>query len=288
MYREHRVVVVTPAGRERYMRLLFAQLLGYRPVVDEYRIWQNTAQPSDIAYFQSLAAAHPDFVTVDAPPPGVRRFDNSTIHHFFASCCDPDTIYVRFDDDVVQLDTPDAFAAFLDFRIDHPEYFLTYATILNNAVIAHILQRHGTIHADPAQLVGYACVDDVGWRDPSFAERLHRQILARPDLTAFRMPNWILHHYERVSINCISWRGAEFAAFGGEVGPDEEPWLSHTKPAQLGKPCCIFGGYAVVHYAFHPQRGLLDTTDILERYADRVLPAVDRSLKEGQQPTGLA
>lgn len=91
MYREHRVVVVTPAGRRRYMELLVPQLLGFRSVVDEYRIWQNTEDPEDIAYFRELEAAHPGFVTLQTLPPGRRVDGNASIHAFFDACTDPDT-----------------------------------------------------------------------------------------------------------------------------------------------------------------------------------------------------
>lgn len=268
MYRDRRIVVVTPAGRKRYMELLFAQVLGYRDVVDEYRIWQNTANASDMAFFASLAAEHPDFVTVQPLPPGVRVNGFRTIHHFFPKCTDPNTLYVRFDDDVVLLDSLDAFKAFLDFRIDHPEYFIVYATIMNNATMAHIQQRLGLIESCN-RLVSYSFIDKTGWKCPLFVERLHRQILKQPDLSSFRMPNWKLFYNERVSINAISWLGSEFAAFNGVVGEDEEPWLSVVKPKQLKRLNCIFGGYVVVHYAFSPQRPMLDKTNVLQLYHER-------------------
>ena len=270
MHRGRRVVVVTPAGRRRYMELLVPQLLAYRDVVDEYRIWINTANRADIEYFEALAAEHPGFVTLARLPPGVPVRGNLTICHFFRACVDPDTVYVRFDDDVVLLDTLDAFRAFLDFRIDHPQLFLVYGTVLNNAVVAHVQQRFGLAPLDRGA-VGYGCMDAVGWKCPKFAEGAHRHVLGvlaanGGKLEGFRMPNWLLFHYERVSINCISWLGEEFAKFGGVIERDEEKWLSVIKPRQLSKPNCIFGGYVVVHYAFAPQRAHLEATDVLAQY----------------------
>lgn len=275
MYRGHRIVVVTPAGRQRYMELLFAQLLGYREVVDEYCIWKNTTHAGDIAYFASLAAEHPGFVTVHSLPAGVRVNNNSTICHFFRRCTDPNTVYVRYDDDVVLLDTLDAFKAMLDFRIDHPEYFLVYATIMNNAIVSHLQQRYGALESC-TRLASYTCMDKVAWKCPHYAERVHRQVLSLPDLSGFRMPNWKLFYNERVSINCISWLGSEFAAFNGAVGRDEEQWLSVEKPKQLKKQNCIFGGYVVVHYAYGPQRQLLDKTNILQQYSQRAAQVAAR------------
>lgn len=276
MFREHRVVVVTPAGRRRYLELLAPQVLGLRGVVDEYRLWLNTTDADDLAYCERLAAEHPGFVTLQRLPPGARVDGNMSIHHFFAECADPGTVYVRLDDDVVLLDSRDAFEALLAFRLDHPEFFLVYGCVLNNAVITHVQQRMMRLGTE-AGLCGYACMDATGWSSPPFAEHLHRRVLralaaaaAAADpapLAGFRMPPWRLHFGdERVSINCISWLGAEFAAFGGAVGRDEELWLSVQKPAMLGKCNCIFGGFACVHYAFYPQRPHLDATDVLDGY----------------------
>ncbi len=281
MYREHRVVVVTPAGRRRYLELLVPQLLAFRGVVDEYRLWLNTDDVDDLAYCRRLAETHPDFITVDSLPEGVRVEGNMSIHHFFKKCVDPGTVYVRMDDDVIMVDTLDAFKAMLDFRLDHPEFFLVYGCVLNNAVVTHIQQRLMRFGTDDG-LCGYACMDPVGWESPAFAERMHRTILTTlatspttaPPLAAFRMPPWRLHYpAERVSINCISWLGSEFAIFGGAVGRDEERWLSVDKPLMTNTCNCIFGGFVCVHYAFYPQRPHLDATNILEEYRRHIASA---------------
>lgn len=277
MYRDHRVVIVTPAGRRRYLDLLVPQVLALRGLVDEYRLWLNTTDADDLAYCEALAAQHPDFITLQRLPHGAVVDGNMSIHHFFKTCVDPGTVYVRFDDDIIVLDTREAFRDMLDFRLDHPEFFLVYGCVLNNAVVTHIQQR--MMRFDTAGgLCGYACTDSVGWEWPEFAERVHRTILdtaaaaadATAPLAAFRMPPWRLHFNsrvgERVSINCISWLGSDFAAFGGAVGRDEEVWLSMEKPALSRRCNCIFGGFVCVHYAFYPQRPHLDTTDILAAY----------------------
>ena len=288
MYREHRVVVVTPSGRRRYLELLVPQILAFQGVVDEYRLWLNTQDVDDLAYCEQLAATHPGFITLERLPEGVHVDGNMSIHHFFKGCVDPHTVYVRLDDDIILLDTLDAFKEMLDFRLDHPEFFLVYGCILNNAVVTHIqqrLMRFGTVDG----LSGYACTDPVGWKSPRFAEHVHRSILKtiqlrpEPSLAAFRMPPWRLHYTrvgERVSINCICWLGSEFAAFGGAVGADEEVWLSVQKPFLADKCNCIFGGFVCVHYAFYPQRPHLDTTNILESYRAIVLPETTHKTRQ--------
>ena len=261
-----RVVVVTPAGRKRYLKLLIPQILGLRPYVDEYRLWANTTHPEDLEYMKEIEAQYPDFIKIDRLT--VPHDHSASICSFFKNCVDNNTVYVRFDDDIVLIDESKAFVEFVKFRIDHPEYFLIYGNIMNNAVLTHIHQRHGSLNLQGG-ISGYLCMDDIGWRNPLFAEQVHRQVLSK-SLDDFRMNNWILYHYERVSINCISWLGSEFAEFNGIVGRDEEHWLSIDKPKSLQKMNCIFGGFVCVHYAFHTQRDWLDRTDILESYEKRV------------------
>src|ERR1700747_608144 len=59
-----RIVVVTPAGRRRYMELLHAHLRGTwlrfgiassRPLIDRWDLWVNTRDEADLAYLRGIA-----------------------------------------------------------------------------------------------------------------------------------------------------------------------------------------------------------------------------------------
>jgi hypothetical protein len=266
MYEGYKIVVVTPAGRKAYLQLLIPQIQSMRSVVDEYRLWVNTTDPADIKYMQEEALKDPDFVKLEYLPDSVPHNGNLSIYTFFKNCQDPKTIYVRFDDDIIYIDTLEAFKNFLQYRIENPQYFLVYATILNNAVISHLLQRMGKLDMK-AGYAGYECIDEVGWRDPLFAENIHHQILAWPSLNHLHLGcNWLLAANERVSINCISWLGYDFSTFDGNVGHDEELWLSCEKPRADNRMNVIYGGFACVHYAFHTQRAHMDGTNVLSSY----------------------
>ena len=268
MFEDMRVVVVTPAGRKHYLEILFTYILKLRPIVDEYRLWVNTDTTSDVEYMKDLQASNSDFVTLEYLPIGITGFSNSTICNFFKHCKDPNTIYIRFDDDVVFVDDIDHFKQFLTFRKNNPQYFLVYANIINNAICTHIHQRHGALGLEKG-IVGYECMDPVGWRDPYVAQFIHHHILdeLKGDISSFRMNMWILHHYERVSINVISWLGSEFNTFDGVVGDEEEHFLSHVKPLKIRKFNVIFGDFVCVHYAFGTQRPVIDKdTMILSGY----------------------
>jgi len=267
MYENYKIIVVTPAGRKCYLELLIPQIIALRSIVDKYVLWVNTTNIEDIQYMQTIASKYSDFIELQYLT--VPHNGSLSIYSFFKKCIDPNTVYVRFDDDIIQIDSIESFTKFVKFRIEHPEYFLVYGNILNNAILTHIQQRFGNFTTNIG-ISGYESMDDIGWKSGTFAENIHRQILSK-DLKEFRFDNsWNLYHYERVSINCISWLGEEFLKFNGDVGSDEEQWLACHKPGNDKKSNCIYGGFVCVHYAFYTQRPHLDTTNILESYKMRI------------------
>jgi hypothetical protein len=263
-------VVVIPAGRRRYLELLFAHLEAQKADFDELQVWLNTTDQTDIAFCEAFAKGRAWVALLYSEIPVVDPIPFS-IFQFFQYCAKPDSVYLRLDDDIVYLE-PGFIAKIFAFRIQFPQFFLVYGNNVNNAITSHLQQRFGNLPFSP--LVGYACMDPVGWGRGDFAEDLHTRFLAAIEdgsTDAWRFRPWILGYYERVSINSISWLGAEFEKFSGVVDRDEEQWLSVEKPKMLGKPNIIFGDALCAHYAFHTQRVYLDATDVLSRYR-RLLP----------------
>ena len=272
-HKGHRVVVVTPAGRRRYLEVLVPQVeaLVAAGIVDEYQLWVNTIEREDIDYMQALADEKgPSWLRLRHLPPGVPFNGSLSIYKFFEECTEAQTVYVRFDDDILLLDSHDSFRDFLDFRIAKPDYFLVHANTLNNAVITHLLQRMGKVSIGIGH-AGYECMDLVAWKDPGFACRLHDDLLTKiieafhygaEPLAQFRFDGeWLLHFHERVSINCVAWLGEGFARVtgGGQVGADEEDELSVQIPKRTGVNNAIYGGFVCAHFAFFTQRPALES-----------------------------
>jgi hypothetical protein len=262
MFEGHRVVAVTPAGRRRYMELLAPQILA-SALVDRYDIWVNTANPADNAYLAGLAAQYERVRLVPQPDgkaPGV-----DAIHGFHRHAADADTIYIRFDDDIVWLE-PGFFEKLLRFRVDHPQHFLVSPLVINNELCSSILQIQGKIR--PWRRIRTDCFDRVGWAQPQFAVALHRLFLdlvrrgqsARLHAGAHAVA---LNHF---SINCICWFGRDLAAFGGTVDEQEEVDLSVVIPMRLSRTNCFYTDTIAVHFAFFSQRAWVDATDILAQH----------------------
>lgn len=274
MYKDYRIVVVTPAGRKEYLECLVKQVLALCKAgfVDEYQLWMHTTNTDDIEYINSLELIHKK-INIRRLPDGMSPRGNTTISHFYRDCTDSKTVYIKLDDDIVLLDDIEAFVRFLDFRISNPDYFIICANILNNAIISYILQHTGKLdNSTENGLVSYTCMDQVGWKNPQFAEKIHRQIIASDfDLSKFRVnTTWNLCNNERISINCISWLGSSFAKFDGLVGSDDEQWLCEDKPRMDGLRNIVFLDYVVVHFAFYTQRNYLKSTDILDAYRNHL------------------
>ncbi len=213
-----------------------------------------------------LAEAYPDFVSVI--PNRVAYDGNSSIHAFFEHCVAADAVYVRFDDDICYIE-PGAIDRLVQFRLDNRRYFLVTANIVNNAITSHLHQRAGALGTQHGRCE-YDCTGRIGWASADFAEHVHRRFLAAlstgVSLDRFKFARWELHEYERFSINCFAFYGADFAEFSGKVGADEECWLSVDKPRQLQRINCICGQALVSHFAFHTQRDHLEQSGLLEGY----------------------
>lgn len=264
-------VIVTPAGRRRYMKLLYMHLASQRDAFDVWQIWLNTTDQEDLAYLRGLARENP--VWILARELTVPHNGNLSINSFFPGASAPGTTYLRLDDDVVWLE-PGFVETMMTYRETYRDPFLIYGSIVNNAIVSYLFQHTGTIGTSIGK-VKYECMDEVGWNNGKFAKSIHETFLKAINsnqLEPWHMHNkWLLADYERVSINCILWLGDDFAEFGGVIGADdEEQWLSVEKPRELGRPNEIAGGPGTLcaHFAFYNQRPTLDATSILASYEE--------------------
>lgn len=264
MFNGLNVVAVVPAGRRRYLSILLPYLRRQKGMLDRCDLWCNTADAEDVVFIRQAAAEDPFFRVVEAAVP----IDGSaSVYHFFRHCVDPDTVYVRFDDDVCWV-APDAIERLVRFRLDHPHYSLVFANTVNNVLCSHLHQRLGCIPLDEG-FCGYDAYGR-GWWSPEFAALTHEAFLSKMGagrLAGYTFPQWIAWENERISTHCICWTGRDFAEFGGQVDPEDEYWLTQVRPAQTQRPIAICGTALVSHFAYGTQRVWLEeNTELLARY----------------------
>lgn len=272
MHENYRVVSTTPAGRRRYIEILYPYLLSQRHVIDKHVFWINTLVEENIEFLEQLASQYPDFFELhylEHLPEVPSGYDCSAyeIYRFFPHYVDPDTIYLRFDDDICYI-APETVAALLDYRLRNRDPLIVLPAIVNNSYCSHLQQRYGAL---PMHM-GVCNYETLGiaWESGEFANMVHTEFLnalGRGEEDRFKFNQWLLHGYEKVSINSLCWMGVDFARFGGQVGSDEENWLTAVQPKVLGRPNVIYGQGLVVHFAFHTQRAYLEReTNLLSTY----------------------
>jgi hypothetical protein len=276
-----RVISVTPAGRRRYLAALVPHLLRQRHVIDEHHWWLNTTDAEDVRYIEQVTADHPDFFKICDKGPRPDLDLGPSIWRFFRDYAEPDTLYVRFDDDIVYM-SADAVARLVNYRLVHREPLLVLGNIINNAVCTHFHQQAGLVPAHWGH-VENECLDHVGWWRGEFAQRLHRLVL--DELHHERLERWKqvalpIDGTRRFSINVISWLGDDLRNIPElhQDNVDEEPFLTATLPARLGRPTAVCAEALFVHFAFHAQRPLLEWTwpELIDHYqavARRATPA---------------
>jgi hypothetical protein len=261
-----KLIVVTPAGRKRYLRLLAHHVLS-SPEVDEWHLWANCRTAEDRTYLEDLAASDPRCRIKRLP-----QADGgwAVIGEFFRFCDDSDAFYVRLDDDIVYLEQ-DFFPRFLArARADTSNAFWFSPVVINNGVCNWLLKYFSRV-AIRGPVSGQAMCPYT-WRHPEFPIALHpvfMEAVRSNRLDLFRIPDTD-HRLARFSINAVGFFGRDKQALGEQFyAPEgnEEEWLSACLPALTGRHGRIFGDLTAAHYSYFPQENGVLQTDILERYA---------------------
>lgn len=276
MYREHKVVVFIPAGRERTLKVLSKHLMRFTGLIDEVWLLRNTEDENDLKYLDILAK-NPLFKVIPFPkgckwhgPSTDGRAIQLNTGKWYRYMTEPETIYIRLDDDIVYIDDK-FFENLLDFRIDNPEYFLVFANIINNSVSNYYLQQDGKIGDEFGTLECY-CMDMSSWGNPFFAEMIHKLLLQKIEegkVGDLYMDNHELEVGYRFSISGFCFFGKDFKKFEGLLDEeDEEIWLTGSYPKRNNLKNIICGDALISHLTFSPfqKNYILEDTDIAQRY----------------------
>ncbi len=283
MFEDWRVVAVVVGGRRCHLEILLPYLAAQNTLVDRCDLWCNTDNAEDVLYLHGKAAENPFFRVmearepVDVPAPlgayslyGSDRLTSrsGSVHQFFRYCTEPDTIYIRFDDDICWV-SPDAIATLIQFRLENRQFPIIFANTINNSICSYLHQQIGCIPLDEGSCT-YESNDRVGRLSGSFAELAHKVFLEKLEsgqVNDFLFPVWIANQYDQMSSNCICWLGQDFGYFGGEVAAADEAWLASVYPKELQQPNAICGTALVSHFAYSTQRRWLEeNTSLLSRY----------------------
>ncbi len=262
----YKVVVVTPAGREEY--LSFFKKYIYRKMdeglVDHWQLWQNTVKETDIANLAQMEAENPKvkrYFIGDIIPTYNNCDPQRSCEFFNAYCQDDDTIYVRFDDDIVWVEEG-ALEKMLIARIEHPEAFIIYPNVINSTTVSAWHQENGAIDKSAGDLEekanypkgdpNHIYLNEFAYTDPGFIDLIHETFqkrYAEGTLDAYYLPSRSLDNYQRFSICSICFFGKDHF----KVGTLEECWLAWEEPEITKRPVYFAGDALMVHFSYHTQ-----------------------------------
>jgi len=272
-YKNYKVVVWIPYGREQTVSILFNYLYANKDIVDEVWLCMNTdpEQESDRKYAEQLARDNPNFVKLKHYKG--KRLEPKQLNtgKFYTQMIDPNTIYIRMDDDMVYIHD-DYFKNMLNYRIDNPQHFITFGQIWNNSIISYLQQQvYKNISEDFGVVKQAFAMDPIAWMSPTFAEHIHNLLIERIEnktVDKLFFDEYVLQEPKRFSVGNFAHFGKEFAKFGGDLkGAEEEQWLTEVHTKETGVRNSVCGNALIAHWAFFAQRPHLENnTDLLDKY----------------------
>jgi hypothetical protein len=260
-------IVVTPAGRERYLRLLSRYVLA-APEVAEWHLWDNCRNDADRAYLRQLVASDPRCKLKQLPNAdgGVK-----IIGEFFRYCDDPEALYLRLDDDIVFIEEG-FFPRFIArAKAERGKALWFSPLVINNAICAWLLKHRASLSFEGPVTAQAFCPHAWAFADmPIALHPVFIEAVKAGRLADFRVPDETIR-LARYSINAIGFFGDDKLALGErfyapEAEGDEEDWLSAVLPMLTGRYGKIFGDLAVAHFSYYLQETRLLQTDILADY----------------------
>lgn len=258
--KDYKIVIVTPAGREKYLSIFKKHI--YRKMeeglVDGWQLWQNTVKPEDIAYLESMEKENPKVKRffVEGITNKYNFCDTLKSYMFFRNTHDDDTIYIRFDDDIVWIEE-DGIKKIAQARIDHPDAFVIYPNIINSTIISTWHQDIGALSLEAGKC-NREYLDVFAYTDSKLIDHIHntfKKRYAEGSLTAYYLPSRYFTDYQKFSICSIAWWGKD------HVTPTEleEAQMGYELPEKFQRPVYFVGDALMVHYSYHTQRDYLES-----------------------------
>jgi hypothetical protein len=268
MIKDKKVIVISIAGEKPTMECQFQYILKEKNVIDKFIIFANTQNQQSIEWFQELEKEYPNFIEIDFLPFGSNIGSWDSIGLFARNCTDPNTIYIRIDEDVVYF-SENFFYNLANESYNNKNTFIVFPYIFNNTIMDYYIQNQGLYEDLP--FFEYNTFCETTWRNGEVAIRKHEYVFNKViGNNSFKIPNSIIEtNYPRISVNCFSFKGG-MGDWSGIVHGNEEEFFSINLPRSLGLPPLITNSCHCAHYAYHTQRDVLNSTTILKRYRELV------------------
>ena len=270
MYQGFKIKPLVFAGRKDTMQILFPLIKS--DIIDEILICVNTKNIDDIAFIDRYTQFNSMFKKVLIPSHIIGT--PAAYTHMFTLMTEPDTIYIKLDDDLIYL-SPNFFEEVVEFRIKHPEYLCIYPWVINNPLCNWLGGWFNEFRSQSDCMYWT-------WQDPKYAMMLlsafadgklpieHRADYVFDNKDAFYRPEIKFSICPSINAVCFWGRDCKTMNWAGHMpkyGSDEifltqgifKEFGTKRKHIVYSKPVCV-------HYAFYPQRDTLNVMNILARY----------------------
>jgi hypothetical protein len=298
----YRIVLVSFAGRKCTMSILMKYIEKYKnkntDYFDEYRIFVATTIKEDLDYLESLNNKFDwiNLVYTKKDDKIILDDRNYIWDASYKTCCQEDTVYLKFDDDIIFLEE-NIFTDFIKFRIRNKEHPLVFPAIINNSFTSwyYEYQKKIEIHPTLKTKIGETWIDTskriypyvkerigqqikignitetnevlcpVAWGNLDYVVSLHNMFINdiknnnnNNNNDKYKFHEWRLKGIQPVSISCCCWLGDNLKKYTSMVGEvkDDEPWWTIWLPVWTGDYNIIYGKTVVGHYAYYKQREL--------------------------------
>jgi len=296
-------ILITFAGRRKFLEILFKYIDKYSHHIDEYHIYAATNVKEDLDFIKEYSDNR-DFVKVFWSD---REDPIYLWNECYKNSKDEDSVYLKLDDDIVFLEE-NLFTDFINFRIENKEYPIIYPLIINNSFMSWLLQKEMGFQFSDRSFFGerwesvshlienYININNsipdriinvipeeyvlcpVGWGNVDFSKSVHETFLnalESNNLSIFRKSSdtgFELKHPYPVSINCCSWLGSGLKRYTDKFGDvwQDEPWLSVYLPILEKKNNYVYSGTIVSHFSYYIQQNGLLSSNILDRYKNYI------------------
>ncbi len=259
--KDYKIVICTPAGREKYLSIFKKHI--YRKmqegIVDGWQLWQNTLNDPDIAYIASMVAENPlvQSFTIPNLTDRYEKTDTFRTCEFFAYAQEDDTIYIRFDDDIVWCEE-NAIMKMAQARIDHPDAMLIYPNIINSTITVRMHQDCGALPELDGKKETGEYLDEHTYSDSRLIDIIHdafKNHYETETLEAYYLPSHSFDSYRHFSICALAWWGKDHL----KPSSLEEPSIAWEIPKEMNRPVYFLGDCLMMHYAYHTQRPYLES-----------------------------
>ncbi|MDK2791072.1 MAG: hypothetical protein PWP15_1592 [Methanothermococcus sp.] len=158
--KQHKIFVVTPAGRKKYLEILSKYILK-DDSIDEWHLWDNCRDESDREYICQLSREHKKITVIKEC--GVDG-TNKSVNKFYKYCRDEDVFYIKMDDDIVYLPEKFGLKLYLKAIREKNSFSWWSPMVINNAICTYLLKTKGRIKTNAFLSAQASC--PVGWGSP--------------------------------------------------------------------------------------------------------------------------